>query len=283
MRIPIPEFDERFKCKEDAIEHVIRICNVVINKSKCIFPKATVDNVPSYVLEFCNKVLQQVTTLIMVARERRDYNTVCSLVRNLADNVSVLRLIYGCDEEEERALRHLLYVLDGVSQRYRMLEERPMSYNGKIPRETYNALFMQVQGAKDNAAKCIQFCVDAIKVSPLYHHQHDNIDVLIKKTNWKYKTIDKPMQAYSWAEMYNLLEIKEGKDMFSYFSQYVHGLSISNIVLNDTDSFEVPLAYTFCLVVWIMSFLKNHYEPNFSGYTMEDIYKIAPELFNPLQ
>ena len=67
MRIPVPEMNERFACTEDAIEHMIRICSVIVDKAKVVCPSNSVSDIPGYVLDFCRKVLIQATTLVKVA------------------------------------------------------------------------------------------------------------------------------------------------------------------------------------------------------------------------
>ena len=281
MNIPIPEIVDCFGSIENALFSVIRYCNVIIEKAKKVCPSTSVNDVPGYALEFCRKTLVQATTIIKVAHEREDYNTVCSLVRILADNVSILKLIYSSEDVEEKILRHLLYVIDGASLRYKYLKDHPKAYDEKIPKEMYDKLCNQVNKAKDNACGCIDFCTNAIKARPGYSTKQQSYDKLIKYHNWKYKTIDKPKpeNAYSWKELYETLDINEAGDMFSYFSQYVHGLSISNIVLDDNDNFEDPLAFAFSLVGWIFNFLHKEYEPYIEKYTWEDIYNLNPGLF----
>lgn len=281
MKIPIPEVTERFGSIENALLSVIRYSNVIIEKAKIVCPRTLINDVPSYALEFCRKTLIQATTLVKVANEQEDYNTVCSLVRILADNVSILRLIYRAEDVEEKILRHLLYVMDGVSLRYKYLKDYPKAYDGKIPKDTYDELCNQIYAAKDNACKCIDFCTNAIKACPGYSDKQQSYDKLIKYHNWKYKTIDKPRHedAYSWKELYEKLDITDAGYMFSYFSQYVHGLCISNIVLDDKDNFETASTFAFSLVGWIFNFLHEEYKPYIEKYTWGDIYKMKPDLF----
>jgi len=278
--------DERFSCTEDAVEHIIRICNVIVDKARVVFPNSSITDIPGYVLEFCRKVLMQAATLVKVAREEKDYNTVCSLVRILADNMAILQVVYNCQKEEEKILRHFLYVLDGVSQRYEYLKDCRMSYDGRIPKETFVALMRQVQGAKNNAVDCIKMCDDAIKKLPIYAAHNNEIDALIRKRNWKFKQVDpfheKDKNAYSWKEMYGMLEIRDISNIMSYFSQYVHGLSISNIGLGDPDDFDAPLSFSFCLLGWLYNYLNKEYVPHIGEYTMEDIDKMAPGLIDAI-
>ena len=280
MRIPIPEVDERFDSIEDALEHFIRLCSLIVGKAREICHEPTVNDIPAYALAFIQKVLQQALTLAMVSRERKDYNTVCALVRMQADNVAAINLIYNADDEEEKVLRHLLYVMDGVSARYDMLAGTMMSYDGKIPRETYDALYKQVQGAINNAANRLAFCESEIKKRPIYAAHPSEVEALIKNKNWKYKEITSPKLTYKWKELYERLDIKGGMDMFPYMSQYVHGLSISNIALENPDDFDAPLSFEVCLLGWLLNYLRKVYEPHIGKYTWEDIKNVAPDLFS---
>lgn len=279
MRIPIPGVDERFENTEDVLEYILRFCNLIVEKAKQVCPKPAINDIPAYTLVFIHKVLIQVYTMVKISREREDYNTVCALVRIMADNIASINLIYGSKNTEEKALRHLLYILDGISLRYKLLKERHMQYDGTIPQESYEALKNQVEGAKENMDKCIFYCTYAIKQLPVYTVRSCAVDYLIKTKNWKFKTVDKPKENYTWKEMYEMLKIKEGKEMFSFFSQYVHGLSVSNIATGDKDDFQAPLSFAVCLLGWLLDFIRREYEPHIGEYTLTDLMRLAPELF----
>ncbi len=100
---------------------------------------------------------------------------------------------------------------------------------------------------KENAQGCIKYCIDTIKKSPYYPTHQPGIDVLIQKRNWKFKTISEPepRDGYSWKDLYQMLKINMADEMFPYLSQYIHGLSISNILLNDKDNFLIPCLLHF--------------------------------------
>ncbi|MBR3578551.1 MAG: hypothetical protein IKN98_07200 [Bacteroidales bacterium] len=281
MKIPVPEVTDRFGSIENALCSIIRYCNVLIEKAKKVYPSISVNDIPGYALEFCRKIMVQATTLVKVAHEQEDLNTVYSLVRILADNVSTLKLIYDTEDDEEKVLRHLLYVMDGVSLRYDYLKNQPKPYDGKIPKETYDALYVQVQNTKVNDLGCINYCTNTIKARPEYLTKQQCYDKLIKYRNWKYKTIDKPKlkDAYSWKELYEKLDAKDVGYMFSYFSQYVHGLSISKITLDGNEDYDTPMAFAFSLVGNIFNFLKRNYVPYVGKFTREELYMMAPEFF----
>ena len=140
MRIPIPGVDERFSNTEDVLAYILRFCNLIVDKAKQVCPTPAINDIPAYTLEFIHKVLIQASTLVKISREREDYKTVCALVRILADNIASINLIYGSEYAEEKALRHFLYVIDGVSLRYTLLNGRTMQSDGTIPQESFDAI-----------------------------------------------------------------------------------------------------------------------------------------------
>lgn len=260
---------------------IIRICDVIVEKAKsnAVFASASVSNAPGYVLEFCRKVLIQMHTLADVFSKREDYNTVCSLVRILADNIAAINLIYDRQDCSECGLRHLLYVLGGVGIRYELLNEREPKYGGEIDKEIFEALCINMEIAKQNVNECIAYCISEIKKSRYYALYSSQIDELIRRKNWRFKSISKPKESYSWKEMYRMFGMKTADEAFSYFSQYVHGLSVSNIAFNDVCGFDVPISFAVCLLGWLFGFLRRHYEVRIEDYTWEDIRKMAPEMF----
>ena len=54
---------------------------------------------------------------------------------------------------------------------------------------------------------------------------------------------------------------------------------MSNIALNDPDDFDAPLSFAACLLGWLFRFLRKEYEPYVGEYTMEDVRKMVPGLF----
>ena len=103
MRISIPEVDTQFETIEDALDDVLQRCQAIVAAAKPETEATSAHGIAAYELAFSQKVLVQASSFVKVARERNDYNSVCALVRILADNISILNLIYGNASEEERA------------------------------------------------------------------------------------------------------------------------------------------------------------------------------------
>ena len=47
----------------------------------------------------------------------------------------------------------------------------------------------------------------------------------------------------------------------------------------DPDDFDAPLSFAACLLGWLFRFLRKEYEPYVGEYTMEDVRKMVPGLF----
>ena len=118
------------------------------------------------------------------------------------------------------------------------------------------------------------FCIKNIKERPIYDAHQQQIEILIERKNWKYKDLESPKASYSWKELYGMLNINTGDEMFPYFSQYVHGLSVSNILLDDKDDFDAPVSFATCLIGWLWYYLRKIYEPHVGPYTVEDVIRV---------
>lgn len=59
------------------------------------------------------------------------------------------------------------------------------------------------------------------------------IDKLIEGHNWRFQSLrSSPKSRFSWEKMYDLMGFKCPSSFFSSLSDYVHGLSTSNLNLN---------------------------------------------------
>ena len=95
-------------------------------------------------------------------------------------------------------------------------------------------LCKQIESSKNNCNGTINHCVSEIQSLSFYHGQMYVIDKLIKSQNWKFKTFGSANRnnSYSWLEMYEKIKLQCKPTFFSYLSEFVHGLSISNIAVD---------------------------------------------------
>jgi len=159
-------------------------------------------------------------------------------------------------------LRHFLFVLDGLSEREIQFSKHKSKFDGKNSVNEHNALCNKVVNAYDNTIKSIDFCKEQISHLELYKSQCEFVKKLINNRNWKFYGFDNPTKRYNWPEMYKKLDSNNTlSDIFTYHSQFVHGLSISNLIieLDDNGLDEVYYSYGSILLDKVMNFIETDF------------------------
>ena len=83
----------------------------------------------------------------------------------------------------------------------------------------------------------MDYSLKEIKGNVLYKQYKTEIEYLISLDydNWRFKSLKNFKQKFSWGDMYPLINGKKASKFFiSYLSQFVHGLSSSNLSIDNT-------------------------------------------------
>jgi hypothetical protein len=214
------------------------------------------------------KTVQNFNTLYNICCTGKDYSAGCTISRTIADNVAVLNLVYFPTDEEEREYRHYLYLLDGLRIRANLLADNATN-NGHITDSVYEALCTQIKEAREDTNKVIAFCEDKLskhRYASTYTHFHN---LVVKNAVWQFKEVGKigkkDVSKYKWEELYERLDNRPTiVSMYSKFlSQFVHGLSVSNIVGQCVfENFEAIMAVAVTLQGQILNELKSRFNKN---------------------
>lgn len=249
----------------------------------CIGQTTDID-IKSYPLKVIDKLTTMLTTLWKVINIDKDFYVANVVIRSTTDNVALLFLIYYKDEGEIRVLRHYLFLLDGIRSRLANIII-PIKNDG-ITEEEYQKLIKQQEDFKSTLNGCKKYIIECITSLKIYNTNKLGIDMLMKSPkgeelyNWKFKTlnitpsqINKGKNTYNWKSMYS--EIKLPEEFFSSFlSDYVHGLSMSNITIAPDKQNMGALVYiTKVLMERIELFIHKYY-----AIELKDIQKNTEQL-----
>lgn len=226
-----------------------------------IYPSNRIDDLKGYQCKILHKCACSFHTLLTVIAVEHDYYAASTLIRMLTDNLASYNLIYHEKDNDIKLLRHYLFILDGLAQRKKFFCSHELKYDGKISKDEFDALEKQVKSSKDNTFGAIEFCDKAIRQLPIYETQKVNIDFLIDKQNWQFIDISKPKGHYKWELLYEKLCDKNAfTDMAAYLSQFVHGLSLSNLTMDNTPSdFEPLLCFGIKLMGYVLQFIESDF------------------------
>lgn len=221
-----------------------------------------IDDIDGFACQIAKKMVKSMRTLLAVCNRDKDYAVANSIIRMLADNMATFKLIYCQNEQNEKIYRHYLYILDGVSSRMKLLPET-IQNDGKITKEEYTQLSKQIKDIRDSDLKAIEHCEQILNTHkyaieyPEFHAQ------TMKYKNWKYKTLsytkNSNQNKYSWSEFYQLIDDRPTIQSFisGHLSQFVHGLCISNLSLNETEEDFYPIiSFGICISGLLLNELK---------------------------
>lgn len=274
--ISIPELDERGLSYEEFYNVILVFFKHEFSLLAQYHNSPSVDDIGSYILCNASRIYKTACTLQTIINIEKDYVTANAVLRMLADSIATLHLIYQ-EDQDILNLRHYLYVIDGLSTRLRYMS-RDMRYDNKIKREEYDAIYKQFMDSKQNYEDCYSYCVNEIKSCCLYEGHAALIDKLIECGNWKFKNLHSfkmKENKYSWSEMYKKMTPFTQYDNFSFLSDYIHGLSTSNFIIEEDETVFEPI---YSMAITLLGLLSKFIQTKFEN----EQNLIRPQMINAL-
>lgn len=204
-----------------------------VKRITSLYHYASVQYLKGYVAHFCYLRLRSFDTFIKVVLEHKDYVSANCLLRMLGDCVAVFRLIYMEPDKDLLILRHCLYVIDGCEHNLKVLPEKSVNEDCLSAEELAESN-KAIQTNCAHRQRMIREAQEMLDISPLKLRDKAAFDKIVGDRNWKFKEFkDKKKESnqYKWRELYELIDCCKGFDLLSYISQYAHGLSMSNLVI----------------------------------------------------
>ena len=259
LHISTQELDER----NLSYEEFFRVIHVILKHEtmylRQLHPSKSINDIESYPIIIIEKILKITSTLYTVVNANKDYIVSNIIIRSLADVISSLILIYSKSNADLKLLRHYLFIMDGLQGRINNLPS-DLKYDGKIKIEEFEALSQQIESARDNYKGAYSCAEEEIKKLSIYESKKTTIDQLISKINWRFKDLSESPGTYKWSELYTYAELPLDSKFFSSLSEYVHGLSTSNLIVDsDNETFEPILSIASSLMGKVHEFIHHIY------------------------
>lgn len=241
-----------------------------------LYRYASVHDLRGYVAHFCYRRYKAFETLIKIVREQNDYISTACILRMLGDSVAVFNLVYLEPDIDMLWLRHTLYVIDGCEENLKVLPNN--DYNrGTMPDEEVEVINKKLRFNIELRQRLMQEAQQILDASLLQNKDKEAFDQIVKDRNWKFKTFKtykrKGDNQYKWAELYEKIGRCEGFDVLSFLSQYVHGLSMSNIVMEmNQENCDGILTEGLALLKKLNEYTLEFFQQNFL-YIMEGFYE----------
>lgn len=236
--ITIPELKMFNGSYYDAYKGLYSLVAHEVTQLRSIFPEGAVDDINGYKVRILTKIMFASCSFMTVIEKNHDYSSAATILRSIADNLASYILIYRNQNADEVALRHYLFLYDGLNTRLKsILVIKPTDDNAVSELEKEQTQ-QGVTAAVEDSLNGIDYSLKEIRNSILYKEYKTEIEYLIalKYDNWRFKSLKKYKQKLSWQEIYPLINGKESSTYFlSYLSQYVHGLGSSNLSIDNTN------------------------------------------------
>lgn len=205
-----------------------------VKRITSLYQYASVKCLKGYVAHFCYLRLRSFDTFIKVVWEHKDYVSANCLLRMLGDCVAVFRLIYMEPDKNLLILRHSLYVIDGCERNLDVLLETNEN-EGCLSDDELAKSNKAIQNSRNHRLRLKNEAQEMLEASPLRQKDKAAFDKIVEDRNWKFKEFKEYKKngsnQYKWKELYELIDCCKGFDLLSYISQYAHGLSMSNLVI----------------------------------------------------
>ena len=196
-------------------------------------------SIKGYAAHFCMIRLQSFLTFINVVLRNKDYVSANCLLRMLGDSVAVFKLVYMEPDLNYRIIRHSLYVLDGCDENLKVLEENSIK-EGHLSEEERKKANLLIKESREHRNKLKSEIQGFLDHSPLKKKDELAFSRIVEDKNWKFKEFKNYNKKeiiknqFKWKELYEKIDYVEddGKySLLSYLSQYAHGLSMSNLLI----------------------------------------------------
>lgn len=205
---------------------VKRICD--------LYQYASVYDLKGYVAHFCYIRLKSFDTFIKVVVKNKDYVTANSILRMLGDCVAVFHLVYMEPNADYRLLRHCLYVIDGCERNLEVLPKYIIREDQLLEDELKEANRI-IDYNVGHRKRLMSEAQEMLSKSPLKQKDEVAFNRIIKDRNWKFKEFKDykkiRMNQYQWRDLYDQIDYCDDYDILSYLSQFAHGLSMSNLII----------------------------------------------------
>lgn len=177
---------------------------------------SSIEDTKHYQTVIISKIVQMFHSIELLTKNTLDEVSARCVLRGILDSVTAYSFIYQREGENDMLFRHYLYALDGWREYKKSV----------ITISEGNECNYKQDYACDIIIKQIE---DKLRNHIYYTQDSSKAEELIRKANWKYKSFQ-TISKLSYIEMYKEIKFDTNTSDYylSYFSQFVHGLCISN-------------------------------------------------------
>ena len=208
------------KSKDLSFETMMVFATEMINLLRAKFPSSSIEDWQGYLVQRLSSMLQSYHTFSRVLQEDNDYITANTILRMMADNLSITKFIYVDYAGDMRLLRHYMFLMDGSLTFIKLTDSM----------EDVDNL---IKEAREKSKEEVQYIKEQITKLLLYKDNRKDIDELInidkRSCNWRFRDFS-DRKGLRFQELYKTLEIAPNNIAYLiYISQFAHGLGLYSL------------------------------------------------------
>lgn len=260
--ITIPGLERFNGSYYDAYKAIYSLVAYEVEELRSKFPEKAINSIDGYKVGILAKLMFASCSFMVIIEQTHDYSSAATILRSIADNLASYILVYHEKDKDELLLRHYLFLYDGLNTRLNGRLAIIPNTDSSIPKTEEEMLQKMVQEANINDEKAIAMCLTNIRSNNLYKKFTTELEYLINYKKWNYISLEKYKERNTWEKMYPLINGKESSSVYiSYLSQFVHGLSSSNLIYdaNNTNTFNELIGVGITFLGKINDFAQNDF------------------------
>lgn len=191
------------------------------------YPKSnSIEDTKHYQTIIIGKIVRMFHSLEVLVKDTLDEVSARCVLRGILDSVTAYSFIYQRIDVNDMLFRHYLYTLDG----WRVYKKSVLTIS-----EENDYKYKEIC-ACDYVIKQIE---GKVRSHPYYCNGRTAVEALMHNANWKYDSLQNP-RSLKYSELYSAVGFNTSSIQYlqGYLSQFVHGLSLSNRGLADTEQMK---------------------------------------------
>ena len=200
------------KSKDLSFETMMVFATEMINLLRAKFPSSSIEDWQGYLVQRLSSMLQSYHTFSRVLQEDNDYITANTILRMMADNLSITKFIYVDYAGDMRLLRHYMFLMDGSLTFIKLTDSR----------EDVDNL---IKEAREKSKEEVQYIKEQITKLLLYKDNRKDIDELInidkRSCNWRFRDFS-DRKGLRFQELYKTLEIAPNNIAYPHIFPNLH-------------------------------------------------------------
>ena len=225
------------------------------------YHSTNVFDINSYQCRYLSRLLYSIESFIMIVEHNCDLSGATTLARMIIDSTVAFHYLYDTNDEQQRLLRHCLYITDGLNAKDKLRKRIETGLRQQSLEQTKKITAI-IQKSDKNKEETIQKSLCLLANHPFKRIDPVLFEKLVRSGEWAFCQFPSTLKNgqfkhKKWSTLYQEMgEDRIAPDIASFYSQFVHSLAFSNNKSNPVESdFKDPMTEVMQMLRLLEDFL----------------------------